>query len=215
MKRVFLDLEMNPVPHGKANPKLLRQEIIEIGAVMFDEDGRMTGTFCEYVQPELGTSVAPKIRLLTGISDRNIRNARRFSDIVTLFLDWCGTDCRLFCWSENDALQLMQEASYKRFHSRPRLLALLSGWEDVQKLFGAGTGITHAMNLGKAASLSGVEIIGRQHDALTDARAAAEIYYELTDGQNVRKIREYMAGNDSALHVSLGDMMPALSLSAG
>ena len=137
MKKVFLDLEMNPIPNGKVNPRLLRQEIIEVGAVMFDEDGRIAGSFCEYVKPQLGPSVSPRIRLLSGISDRMVREARSFSEVITLFLDWCGTDCRLYCWSENDALQLMHEASYKNYHSRPRLLALLSGWEDVQKIFGS------------------------------------------------------------------------------
>ena len=215
MKKVFLDLEMNPVPNGTVHPKLLRQEIIEIGAVMFDEEGRLVGTFCEYVRPQLGPSVSPRIRLLTGISDRTVREARSFSEIITLFLDWCGTDSRLFCWSENDALQLMHEASYKKYHSRPRLLALLSGWEDVQKLFGTGAGIERSMNLGRAASLTGLEIKGRQHDALDDARTTAELYYELTGGRNIRRIREYMTGGDSSLCVPMGDLMPALSLSAG
>lgn len=215
MKKVFLDLEMNPTAGGKAGSKHLRQEIIEVGAVMFDEDGRIAGSFCEYVRPQLGYSVSPRIRLLTGISDSMVGKARSFSEVITLFLDWCGTDSRVFCWSESDALQLMQEASYKKYHSRPRLLALLSGWVDVQKLFGAGAGMESSMNLGKAASLTGLEIKGRQHDALNDAQVTAELYYELEGGQNIRRIREYMAGSDSALRVPIGDLMPELRLSAG
>ena len=52
MKRIFVDLEMNPVPREhRAGLTELRHEVIEIGAVTLDEANAEAASFKRFVRP--------------------------------------------------------------------------------------------------------------------------------------------------------------------
>ena len=61
--------------------------ITEIGAYRV-EKGKITGEFQTLVNPE--TPIPPFITQLTGISDRMVKNAPKFSEIASDFLDFIG-----------------------------------------------------------------------------------------------------------------------------
>ena len=219
MKKVFLDLEMNPVPRTRPELRaLLAQEVIEFGAVMYDERGRRTGSFREFVRPQYNDRIEPAIANLTGITYDMVCSADPFSDVLDRFLGWCGSSCRLYCWSENDALQLRAETESKCGQDAAaaelagRLESCLDGWLDVQQLFGERSGFGRIMKLDLAVHLLGVEFVGRQHDALTDAQATADLYFELFHGEAIRIVRSVMAPEMPAFGTALGGLLAGLQL---
>ena len=68
-KYVIIDLEMCKVPRSKRDKKFsCRNEIIEIGAALIDENLTITDTFQTFVSPEFGV-LDNFIKNLTGIND--------------------------------------------------------------------------------------------------------------------------------------------------
>ena len=113
MRRIFIDLEMNPVSGEYADfRKQCRSEVIEIGAVIMDEQMHITDQFREYVKPEYNSVVLKKITRLTGISTETVSEAKSFQPVFLRFLAWCGAEDYEICsWSDNDIWQLMKELS--------------------------------------------------------------------------------------------------------
>ena len=218
MKKIFIDLEMNPTTAlTKEQKALLRQEIIEIGAVMYDEKENRISTFREYVKPAYSSHIGEKIQQLTHITDKMVEKADLFEKVISRFLDWCGPDFRLYCWSDSDATQLRKEALFKGYAGTDRLLASFLGWEDVQQIFGETAGFCRIQKLDIAAELCGISFEGRQHDALSDAIATAELYFETRHGETIKAVRSCFADDeaDSGFGTSLGSLFSGLVLAAG
>ena len=51
MYKIFVDLEMHPIPRSlKEERKICTQEIIEIGAVKLNEENEEISSFCEFAR---------------------------------------------------------------------------------------------------------------------------------------------------------------------
>lgn len=74
MKHIVIDLEMNKIARSSEARKICKSEIIEIGAVMLDENLQEIGNFRTYVKPEYNDKIAAEIRNLTGITDAMVAN---------------------------------------------------------------------------------------------------------------------------------------------
>ena len=69
MRRIFVDLEMCPIPKEfTAEKEICKLETIEIGAVMLDDDDKEIACFKEYVRPVYSKEIPRNIERLTGIS---------------------------------------------------------------------------------------------------------------------------------------------------
>ena len=197
LEKVFLDLEMNPVSKEfREERQVCKNEIIEVGAVKYDADNRKIGTFREYVRPKYSEKLTAVAALF---QDEKV--------VIARFLEWCGDRCVVFCWSENDYIQLMEEGLLKSFEAMERLSSVLSGWRDVQTEFADASGISRHMNLGKAMDLCDIRFPGKEHNALDDAVATAELFFEMNGGTKVRKIRNAMGGNEEPIGMSLGSLL--------
>ena len=124
---------------------------------------------------------------------------------------------RLYCWSENDTIQLQKEVLFKEYEKTERLLNALLDWEDVQQIFGDTAGFFRIQKLDVAADLCGITFEGRQHDALYDAIATAELYYEAKNGETIKAVRSCLADDsaESSFGTSLGSLFSGLVLAAG
>ena len=207
-EKVFLDLEMNPVSKEfREERQICKSEIIEVGAVKYDADNRKIGTFREYVRPKYSEKLTGTVEKLTHLDPAKVYAGDSFSAVIARFLEWCGDRCVVFCWSENDYIQLMEEGLLKSFEAMERLSSVLSGWRDVQTEFADASGISRHMNLGKAMDLCDIRFPGMEHNALDDAAATAELFFEMNGGTKVRKIRNAMGGNDEPIGMSLGSLL--------
>ena len=84
MKHIVIDFEMQ---HGEMQllqsaPNVYQTEIIEIGAVMLNDEFEFVSEFKSYVHPSYG-KLSDNIAILTGIKDSDIRDAPLISEAVS------------------------------------------------------------------------------------------------------------------------------------
>lgn len=166
---VCIDLEMSQLA-GKNRRLLqgLKGEIVQIGAVVLDEDFNLLGKFSSFVRPSC-SHITPVIQELTGIRQDMVENA---DDLVTAFdkyLCWVGDhEVTTFCWSEMDYTQLWNELSIKASH-RSDFRDHLKTFVDLQKTFMETLGTRRLVSLESAVRLTLGRFEGQQHRACDDA----------------------------------------------
>ena len=88
-------------------------EIIQIGAVMMDEEYEICGEFSSYVRPKYGR-IDHFIQELTGISDRDILEAPNLEKALDNMLSWlAGHEVTFYSWSKTDYVQITREIQAK------------------------------------------------------------------------------------------------------
>ena len=192
MRKIFVDLEMCPIPKGFAAEKeSCRQETIEIGAVMLDEDGKEISYFKEYVRPVYAAEIPKHIEKLTGISYETVKMAASFREVLYRFAEWCGeADYSIYSWSDNDVLQILQETALKGIEDTPQLSYMYHHWKDFQQEYCDLFPMDHVMSLEKALNYCGLEFKGRAHDGLNDARATADLFRAIHDKETFAEFQE-------------------------
>lgn len=178
-KKVVIDVEMCNVRIRCRNYPF-RNEIIQIGAVMLDDEYNVVDEFATYVHPEYG-KIDSFITGLTGISEQNLRNAPRFSEAIISLNTWAGDgEVEFYAWSDSDYYQVRREVSRKIPDPEPleRMLDK-SCWIDYQKVVGNRFESPRQLGLSEALSLAEVDAEGRAHDGLDDARNTAGLIAKL------------------------------------
>ncbi len=212
MKHIVVDLEMNsPERHGHA-PVIFKGELIEIGAVMLDDDMHEISEFKTYVRPEYAESISPRIVELTGITDEMIADAPAFDEAFESFARWClehGDEIRMYEWSDSDLEHLKNESTHKKLKLTDNQRCIMeSRWTDIQHIFDHKVGFDRQVSLNIALYSAGLKVEGELHDALDDARNTGKILAMLNDeGQLAtakKRIDEYL--NPPPLTASMGEL---------
>jgi len=192
MRKIFIDLEMCPIPKEyAAEREICRLETIEIGAVILDEEGKEISFFKEYVRPAYAMDIPRNIEKLTGIHYSTVQGAAPFQEVLQRFTNWCGDlDYVIFSWSDNDLFQILQETALKRIHDTPQLSYMYHHWKDFQQEYCELFPMDHVMSLDKAMNYCGLEFKGRAHDGLNDARATADLYRAIHDNESFEEFQE-------------------------
>lgn len=198
MKHIIVDLEMNGVAKEYDNDELkgtTHKEIIEIGAVMLDEEYREIDSFMTYVKPQLNDVVEYRYTQLTGITTAMVKDAPVFADAIKAFADWCAScndEFKLYQWSENDRTQIVSEMKMKEHLPKGNEVRLTKEWIDFQKEFSTLLGSSKAIALEKAMDYAGENFKGRQHDAMSDARNTAELFIMSRDKEKFKEDLKYI-----------------------
>jgi len=175
MRYIFVDFEMNPVHKSFTDiRRYCRQEIIEIGAVMLDEEYRECSEYRQYVRPLYG-SVQPKITEITGITDEMLQDAPTFEEAIGAFLDWCGEDFEIYAWGDSDLRVLLGETDILP-QPDERLLDIDLLWFDFQRIFIELLGLQNRISLQHAVGAAEQSFAGKAHDAMWDARNTAFLF---------------------------------------
>ena len=207
-KYVVYDLEMCMVPKGEKRAEFgFRQELIQIGAVMLDEEFNTIDTFMTYVAPRFGF-VDSFIEKLTGITPANTENAPSTEDALNAFLAWIPSDAVLVSWSENDPIQIFREIDGKHIEL-PRLETLLDDSIDCQWEFEDKIGATRAYGLADALSITGIDCTRGAHDALIDARNTALLFAKINLEPVLQMSKYYLTEDDMSYYRSSG-VLPRL-----
>ena len=208
MNRIFIDLEMNSVSREYKEARICsRWEVIEFGAVCLNDENRETGRFHSYVRPEYNHRVTAYISELTGIKTSQVKNAESFKTVFENFTSWCGSNYRIYSWSDTDLLQLQKEMELKGIENSPETLYMFEHWEDLQKDFSNLLFLEKQTSLSMAVANAGVTFKGNAHNALTDALAAADIYREMSEGRNLKQINTMLTDAQRPIGSSLGDLL--------
>lgn len=208
-RKIFVDLEMNPIPQKYGKEKsVCRLETIEFGAVMLDENNQEISSFCQYVRPVYCEKIYANIEKLTGISWEMVEAAAPFPEVLSRFSVWCGKpDYTVFSWSESDLLQLKQEGELKRVKVTDSLNYMYGHWKDFQKEYRALFPLDKIMSLENAIYLCGLDFKGRAHDGLNDARMTAELYRYVKDSDQFADLQRRIQELFTPTTFTLGDMI--------
>lgn len=196
-RHVVIDLEFTPIPKScAAQREIVRNEIIQIGAVLLDSNYRKISTFSTYVKPEFVIHVKPSVTKLTGITDMDLENAPSLAEAMDKLTAWIGTDkkTRIYSWSNTDLYQ-MEDECYLKSIPFPECMYR---WMDFQKVYGRLIGYRHQLSLKNAVTSANGQFIGTQaHTALYDAMATAELLIMTTSKeeftQRTKSIRDLLS----------------------
>ena len=214
MNKVFVDLEMHPIPRSfEQERQICTQEIIEIGAVMLDDDNEEVSSFCEFVRPAYVTKIYAKFRKLTGITTEDIEGAAGLPEVLPRFIEWCGDDYEIYSWSDSDIWQILNETRLRGLTEMPGLSYMFNHWRDFQQEFCELLHLEKVMNLGRAVTLAGLDFSGREHDGLADARTTSRLYVESRDSKSFDRLRKLVIDAFSEHTFTMGDMFDFGSIS--
>ena len=191
MNYVIVDFEMNLIAREeKEAKKICGYEIIEIGAVILDEQLVVMREFKTLVKPQYNKVIYPRYESLTGISTNMVVGAPVFNTAYEMFVNWCesyGADYEVYAWSENDYNQLVAEMELKGY-SNEEMKKPLTRWYDFQKEYMNKLGLEKVLSLEKAVNYAGMEFHGKIHDALWDAKNTAELFAIVRDEEECNRV---------------------------
>ena len=192
---VVVDLEMCRLlgDAGKQIPGL-KNELIQIGAALVDENNEMTDTFMTYVAPQYGY-IDPFIENLTGISDGDVKNAPDIELALIKLINWMPKDSILLSWSNSDKKHIDKELTAKNIDI-PALQPYMQTWTDCQRLFGDRMDTRKRYKLSEALIIADIDVAAGEHDALIDAVNTAKLYIKMSKEPEMTLNEYYAADND-------------------
>ncbi|MBR5479796.1 MAG: exonuclease domain-containing protein [Clostridia bacterium] len=177
-KYVIVDLEMCNVPkRNRSETYHLKNELIQIGAVVVDESLEITDEFMTFVAPEFGV-VDAFIEKLTGISKKDVDGAPCIKEALEMFLSWLPDDAVLVSWSDSDEAQIRKETEAKGI-AIENLYHYLETWLDCQKTFSEKMDAQKNYRLSEALIIADIDYDEGAHDALVDAKNTARLFIKM------------------------------------
>ncbi len=181
MHYISLDLEWNQAYAEQAlavQKRLgarLRGEVIQIGAVKLDIDGRICGSYSIIVKPKFFKRIHRHVKSLTGITQTMIDGGVPLDEAIERFHRWCGEDFAFLTWGPDDIPMLSDNL---------RVLGKDTTWlervYDLQPIFNAQTdGESRQRSLEFAMEHFGITQTLPAHDALNDAYFTALVAAKL------------------------------------
>ncbi|MGN0452859.1 MAG: exonuclease domain-containing protein [Ruminococcus sp.] len=177
MSFVIFDLEWNS-SFSKKKMKYIN-EIFEIGAIKFDEDFNVTGTFESFVRPQIAFELNPYVERLTGITFEEIKSAPyQYPTVIKQFEEFIGESV-VMTWSTSDLNALIENHNY---FLESKTVSFLKRYCDLQSyseyISGVGSYNRH-ISLVDFANLVGVDTTGERHRALSDAKLSLECFKKI------------------------------------
>ena len=196
MRYVVLDLEMCGVPKARRRKEYhWATEIIEIGAVLLDENYDVIDSYKSYVKPDIGI-IDTNIEMLTGIRKNMVQNAPGIRKVLENFAGWFPDDVQFVTWSENDEIQIKREIEAKHLE------------------FGEIMNDTKPYKLEEALNLSDVDYDIHLHDGLVDAANTALLFKKMKTEKEYKFNTYYIESKKEPemLTSTLGELLGGIKL---
>lgn len=187
MEYVIFDLEWSRYAR-RLKPKC-PDEIIQIGAVKYNENGVLVSTFNRFIRPTIYKSLDPTVESITKITmDKLISEGILFSRAIKEFRKFIGSGkVTLMSWGSYDAIVLKNNCLY---YNKDISLSWMSSFLDLQsyaaKILFPKTkqqpGLTTA-----ADALNLMYAEDTLHDALVDAKLSGEVFRQIIDPMLIKK----------------------------
>lgn len=190
MKYVILDLEFN----GTYNRKLKNfiNEIIEFGAVKFDENLNIIDKFSMLVKPVIGKKISSRVKELTNISSLELSEGHNFEYVLKEFKNFMDS-CILGTWGITDIQVLMQ--NYEYYNGTVRI-PFITSFIDLQKYCQETLEYSETQQLGltTAANILNINAASVEHHrALDDSILTFNCFKKL---YNSNKILNYIENSN-------------------
>ena len=166
MEYVILDLEFN----GTYSQKLKRfiNEIIEFGAVKFDDELNIIDKFSMLIKPVIGKKISSRVKELTNISSLELSEGYSFEYVLKEFAKFMGS-CVLGTWGITDIQVLIQNYEYYNGEIK---IPFITHFIDLQKYCQETLEYNEKQQLGltTAANILNIdEALTEHHRALDDS----------------------------------------------
>lgn len=133
MNYIVLDLEWNQSNTGEEpEVKLLPFEIIDMGAIILNDERKIIGEFNQLVKPVVYQSMHHITSKLIHLHMQDLEKGRPFAEVMEEFRTWCGENYIFCTWGPLDLWEMQRNMQY--FHLEP-LSDKPIRFLDVQKLF--------------------------------------------------------------------------------
>ncbi len=180
MKYIVTDLEWNGAFSKKAHGYF--NEIIDVGAVAFDENMCELGTFHKTINPVVSKKLSSVVKELTHITQEELEeHGGTFDSVMAAFAAWAGEDAVLLTWSNTDVLVLMENFTF--FKKKPRI-PFMAYYADIQPYCQQRMGVDTSQQMGLSRACEQLDISAEDsalHRALDDARLTAKVFARLYD----------------------------------
>lgn len=168
MYYVIMDLEWNNSYNKKL--KSFFNEIIEIGAVMVDDELDVVDTFSVLVRSQLSNKLSGRVKSLTHISNEDMYGGVSFGKAISDFSKWVADkDCIFMSWGNGDLRVMLDNL---KFFNDIDGIPFIARYVDLQKYCQQFLNLSNAQQIGlsAAATLFGVDVSEYStHRALDDS----------------------------------------------
>ena len=199
MNFIIMDLEWNNTYCKKKKGFL--NEIIEIGAVMLDENLNQIDTFSLFIKAQLGKKLHTRVKELTNISNDDISTGTPFSQAMAEFRKWsAGDDNVILTWGDTDVRVLVENF---RYFNGINFVPFLKNYVNLQNYAQAFMNISKADQIGLATAAEKLGIPIEQyslHRAIDDSFLTADIFRKI---YNQQMISSYTHICDNAFYLKL------------
>lgn len=211
MYKLVIDLEMN----GMHTEEIPMGEIIEIGAVILDEEFEIIDKYSTYIKPD-NLKVSQGVQRLTSITEEKLVKAPNIKEALENLLQITPdiNNTTLYTLSDSDTNAIECELNSKSIQIKD-IKRLCSNFIDIQEIFGERVGIENRINLTKALNMIGLEFNGKEHGALADAINTAQILKEIETNQDIKKTIDNINGymQSEPLTASIASLFSNIKLS--
>jgi len=186
MNYVIFDLEWNRFT--KAVKIRCADEIIQIGAVKYNDKMEYMGYFTRYINPVIYKKMEPTVQKLTGLDISFLKeNGVAFADAKKEFEEFVGNDSVLMSWGSQDAEILRKNCAYFCNDKSP---VFLTKFVDIQRY------VTHILSdhtsnqIGVKAAADKLSIFyeeSKLHNALIDADISGKVFVRIFDESRLKK----------------------------
>lgn len=187
MRYIVADLEWNNTYAPKT--KGFINEIIEIGAVMLNDNFEFVSEFSCFIKPQIGKNLRKTVKQLTHISNDDINGGIPFTQAMSSFKRWIGSgDNILMTWGDGDIRVMIDNFRYLNGIDR---IPFLKKYVDAQKYFQIKKGISKANQIGLSSAAELVKISEEDyshHRALDDSKLTAECLRRVLDKKELSKL---------------------------
>ena len=170
MNYIILDLEATC---WKDRNTEKQNEIIEIGAVKVNAEGKITDEFNEFVKPKLHPILSDFCTELTTIGQRDLDSADTYDKVIARFKNWINlSEPYLLCsWGFYDK---------KQFQKDSELYGLETGWLEqhisLKHQFAKIKELKRPIGMDGALKMEKLSLEGTHHRGIDDARNIAKIF---------------------------------------
>lgn len=187
MNYIIFDLEWNNAYNYAAKKGV--NEIIEIGAIKFDENLNTIDTFKQLIKPNIAKKLSSRCKKLTSITmDEIKKDGVSFENAFSLFSDWCGNDDNLFLTWSNSDLYVLSNNFHMNFGKSN--IDFIKKYCDAQKYcmsFIASTDCKTQISLSKCAELMNIDVDqSKLHRALMDCVVTGECFKKVFDKDKLK-----------------------------
>lgn len=174
MSFVIFDLEFNQPYYKQKNAKLTF-EILEVGAVKFDENFNVIDTFRVYVKNKVYKDISPTVKRLTKITKDDLKYGLEFDKVYSIFAKWVDNDV-VFHWGADDSRVWKSNCTYYGLNKNS------ISFSNLQQVIMIMMNLKHMPSLKKIGKKFNVEFRG-SHNGLDDSYNTLKVLESISESE--------------------------------